>query len=379
MLALCLALMLCRPQDPPGFWDRNSLLDDAGGVRSTLAQAGVAFTLELTAEVISNVHGGVRRDTGVDSLLDWMIDADLHKGLGWTGGSAHLNPMWLAGDGVAGDVGDLTLVSNITGRGGVRLFEAWLQQSLFDDGLSLRAGILAADQEFAVTQAGLLYSNSVFGGPVFLSANVPWPIYPVGAPGIRAKVNLSKEAYVQAAVYDGDPGTEGFNRSGLRVRFHSEEGQFFIAETGWAVADRGALKAGIFHHWGSSTTGIYGLMEQRTAPGVDLFLRAGYSQESRSRVAVGVDGGLNLTGVIPGRPKDVLGLGAIYARISEDFADARPDGARWGYEAVIELTYKMVFSPWWNLQPDVQYVLHPGGSTAVPDAVVVGFRLDVFF
>jgi len=27
----------------------------------------------------------------------------------------------------------------------------------------------------------------------------------------------------------------------------------------------------------------------------------------------------------------------------------------------------------------VQYVVHPGGSTATPDAVVVGFRVDLLF
>ena len=85
------------------------------------------------------------------------------------------------------------------------------------------------------------------------------------------------------------------------------------------------------------------------------------------------------TGLIPGRPRDVLGLGVIYARISRDFARTQPDRASWGHETVVELTYKIAFAPWWSLQPDVQYVVHPGGSTATPNAVVVGLRLDLLF
>lgn len=391
MIPALLVLMALGAQDPPGFWDRDSLTGDAGSVRPELAKAGVTFTLELTAEVISNVHGGLQRDTGVDTLLDWVIDADLNKAVGWGGGSARINPMWLAGDGLAGDVGDITLVSNINGRGGARVFEAWLQQSLFDDGFSLRGGILAADQEFAITTGGLLYYNSVFGGPVFLSANVPWPIYPVGAVGLRAKVNLSKEAYVQVAVYDGNPGSEDFNRTGVRIRFDSGDGAFWITEAGWKSPGElpTSLKAGLFHHTqklpGFTTTaerpltGGYALAEQRLAPGVDAFVRLGCAQTNRAFVPFGMDGGINLTGLIPGRPQDVLGLGVIYARASEDFAESQPDRPLWGYEAVVELTYKLVLSPWWNFQPDVQVVIHPGGSTSIPDAVVVGIRLDLFF
>ena len=40
------------------------------------------------------------------------------------------------------------------------------------------------------------------------------------------------------------------------------------------------------------------------------------------------------------------------------------------YEAAIELSYKLQLTAWWTLQPDFQYVFHPGGSANVPDAVV---------
>src|SRR5690348_18416476 len=128
--ALMVALVAAAqgaPKEPPGLWERDTLLGDLGGVRPALAEHGLSSTIAFTGEFISNTRGGVHQDTGADLLLDWVLDADLNKALGWTGGSAHVNPMWLAGDGVSGDVGDLTLVSNITGRGGVRIFEAWLQ------------------------------------------------------------------------------------------------------------------------------------------------------------------------------------------------------------------------------------------------------------
>lgn len=395
LLSVLAAVVLQTPPPAPGFWERGAMLGDLGGVRPALDERGVTFVLAFTGEVLSNVEGGLERDTAAGLLLDAVIDADFHKAVGWTGGSARINPMWLAGDELSRNVGDLTRVSNIAGKGQVRVFEAWVQQSLFENAFSLRAGILAADQEFAIATGALLYYNSVFGGPVFLTPNVPWPIYPVGAPGIRARVDLLKNLCGQAAVYDGDPGSEAFNRSGVRIRLKDDDGLFTIAEAGLTLGEAlpTILKAGGFlhtaefveHSTGADVSGLRGgylVVEQKLCKepiGVDVFARIGVAQEDRAMVSFGADAGVNLTGLIPGRPVDVLGIGLIYARISRDFARAQPDRHRWGNETVLEVTYRIAFAPWLSLQPDVQYVVHTGGSTAIEDAVVVGLRLDVLF
>ena len=59
------------------------------------------------------------------------------------------------------------------------------------------------------------------------------------------------------------------------------------------------------------------------------------------------------------------------------------------YEAVIEASYQAQIAPGWNVQPDFQYVFHPGGHVAnpfspsgveaIPDAIVVGVRTTIKF
>ena len=49
------------------------------------------------------------------------------------------------------------------------------------------------------------------------------------------------------------------------------------------------------------------------------------------------------------------------------------------YEAIIELTYRWQIAPWWTIQPDVQLILHPGGSGAIGDALVIGLRSVLAF
>lgn len=398
MLLALLVMAALQAQEGPGFWERDTLLGDIDGVRPALADHGVRTTLEFTLDVLSNVRGGIEHDTAAPMLLDWAIEVDFDKMLGWTGGSGRINPLWLAGDGLTSSVDELTHVSNIEGLGAARIFEAWLQQVLFDGALNARVGVMAADQEFATTDVGAVFLNSGFGGPVFLSANLSWPIYPVGSTGFRLRWEPAAKTYVQAAVYDGDPGSEGVNRSGMKVRWDHGEGVFSIAEAGWQFGDRGpgALKAGVFYHTadfvndasGHTTSGLaggYALVEGRVwsegpLPGtLDVFVRAGVAQPEGSFVGFSADAGLNFTGLLPGRPSDVLGLGAIYARVSPDFARPQPDAPHWGYEALFEAVYKVAVTPACSIEPDVQVVLQPGGRTALPTATVLGVRFNLIF
>lgn len=38
-----------------------------------------------------------------------------------------------------------------------------------------------------------------------------------------------------------------------------------------------------------------------------------------------------------------------------------------GSETVVEATYPSKIEPWWELQPDCQYVMVPGGGIPEPD------------
>jgi len=48
-------------------------------------------------------------------------------------------------------------------------------------------------------------------------------------------------------------------------------------------------------------------------------------------------------------------------------------------EIVVELTYDAILRRWWTVQPDVQWIHHPGGSGAIPDAWVFGVRSSISF
>jgi porin len=48
-------------------------------------------------------------------------------------------------------------------------------------------------------------------------------------------------------------------------------------------------------------------------------------------------------------------------------------------EVVLEWSYAIQLTPWLKVQPDIQYIIWPGGTGRVPNALVLGFELGVTF
>lgn len=94
------------------------------------------------------------------------------------------------------------------------------------------------------------------------------------------------------------------------------------------------------------------------------------------------------------RPYDTLGLGLGYAHVSHQATQLDRDNISYGNnvagpvrssETFVELTYQYQIKPWIQIQPDIQYVINPGGgipqpdhpSTRVKDELVIGIRTNI--
>lgn len=96
--------------------------------------------------------------------------------------------------------------------------------------------------------------------------------------------------------------------------------------------------------------------------------------------------GVVANGPLASRPKDVLALGVAYGGYSGDLrrqqqAQALLDPAIRPQmsELTLELSYAIQLLPGLSLQPGVQYLIHPGGSPATPNALALGVNAVVSF
>jgi porin len=412
-----------RPADD--IWTRETLTGDWGGPRSRLEDKGVTFSFEYISELLANLHGGIKRgEAGLGRFIPQM-DVDLDKVAGWGGASFRLSGVITHGPAFSPTfVGNLLVVSNIElPRPVARVYEAWYQQTAFNERFSVRAGLLLADTEFGTSDTASAFMQSTLGWMGWLANDLPFggPAYPLSTPGARVKVKPADDVYLQAAVFSGDPtGGDGSNQGGpfpqgTVASFRG--GAFLMAEAGFtpnqkegAVGLPGAYKLGAWYHTSSrfgdqrfdntglsladpmstgipldhtGNWGIYAVADQMffRVPGTEdqglsAFVRIGAATPNdRNLVSFYIDGGLVYKGLIPGRPDDKVGIAAAHARIGRNARNLDRDTAFFSgefypvrsNETVVELTYQAKLAPWWTLQPDLQYVIRPSGGVLNDD------------
>lgn len=380
----------------------------------------------LTGLWIGNVAGGLGRGGMYNTLGVFSLDADVPRLVpGWRGAHAYASVDWIRGRSATWEyVGDVLTVSNLDGFDSIRLYEAWLEQRVAGRA-ALRAGVLAADGEFATTESGGWFGNGGFGWTAGIGANVVngGPIYFAPALGVRAELAAAPGWWVRAGVWDGDSfdspdGDPLVNEHGVHFDLSPGQGRFWIAELEhrWDAGDDSEDPPGVWKlgAWGHTADfadarfdaagvpfatsgrepavhhgirGAYGLLEQRLwcesgdrAQGLTAWGRIAVAPEDRSAFSRVSDAGLAWTGPWPGRDQDVLGFGMIDANVSPAVVLAAidadgPGGPLPDYERVFELAYRVRIGERWSVTPDVQWVRHPGASGAIPDAVVPSLRV----
>lgn len=428
-----------------GLWQREVLTGDWGGLRTSLEDKGLRLGLNSIDEVFGNPVGGVRHGVIYDGRLDMVIDLDLEKAVGWTGGTFHVNAYQIHGRGLSANYlgNNLLTASNIEASRASRLYHLWLQQTLFDDLLSVRIGQIAADDEFIISQYAANFINATFGWPGFLAVNAVsgGPAYPLATPGVRVSLTPSKQLAFSAAVFDGDPAGPGTGnpqeRDASGTSFRIGDGAFSIAEAAYALNQEkdttglpATFKLGGFYHIGRfpdpreddtgrsladpassgrpairhTHFGFYLVADQMvwrkpgaTDQGLGLFGRIAGDPSEGNQIKFYADGGVNYKGLLAGREDDVFGIAVAYAKVSNEVRGFDGDTNRFAdtdrpvrdFETALEITYKAQIAPWWTVQPDVQFIFHPGaniarpndpnGTQAMPNAIVLGVRSAVTF
>jgi porin len=379
-------------------------------VHSATEQKGLTFSAEYTGEVFDNLSGGLKRGATYEGLLKLSLQLDLTKAVGWNGAIIYGSMLYPHGEGITDrDTGDFNRLSNIDAYDSVGLFELWFQQKLFADLFSIRIGQISADQEFYQSTTSNLFINSCFGTFPTIGFGTNLPAYPVGGLGARIEYRQTSGLTVRAGLFDSNPGIQNFNdKHGTRFHLNPNAGLIFITEGVYQVAptkaNRGIVGSytlggyydsrqytGDFVHPAHAANGgLYAIVDQivyRAEPyidekssnrGLSVFSSCAVAPSDRNLVSLYLDIGCNYLGLLPCRASDIFGVAASYTKFGTDVV--RNDSVvHSGHETVIEASYRIQLNEHLYLQPDVQYILYPGGFGAHPNAFVSGLRFDVTF
>ena len=351
----------------------------------------------------------------------------------------------------AANLGTLQTASGIEADRATRLWELWYQQKFFGDTFDVKVGQQSIDQEFMVSQNSGYFVNTMFGWPMLPSADMPGggPAYPLSALGVRARAHLTDRVTVLAGVYNGSPAPNN-NGDPQKLdpygtSFPLNGGVLAIAELQYVYP--GARRAGRARQARSARADLQDrrLVRQREFRGSALRqyrdcrspvpLSTGIPRSHRGDYAIYAvaDQMVWRSASEPDRTINVVSAPDVLATAGPQphrlqpqrrLDDARavppprrrharhrhglcagqqPRGrARPGHralqsrnvytpvrhnETVFEATYQYQVMPWWQIQPDIQYVFNPGGGIVNPNdptqkvknELVFGVRTNITF
>ncbi len=342
------------------------------GLAQSVPDADVSLEIAYTADLLSG--GGRGAGPYVDNL-DVIFDAQKGRT------KLHVYGLYNNGKDFSGRRFDRGYVaSNIeTGVKAVRLYEAWVEQSLANDKISVLAGLYDLNSEFDSLETSLLFINPAHGiGTDFSQSGANGPsIFPVTSLALRVQVKPSDRLSLRVAILDGVPGNpERPKRTAIRLG--RDDGALIAAEADTRLGDWRII-AGYWRYTGRfddllasdqggtpmtrrGNQGAYLRGEGKLRSNVQGFFRLGRANGRFNEVRDFASGGLTVAGPFTTRPDDTAGLALAWSSAA---GRARTLQSRLGTpisksEGSIEASYAFALTKWLSLQPNLQYFYQPG-------------------
>ena len=388
-------------------WKEDTLTGDWGGTRANLYKTGIDLGFSHRSDFLANTSGGLERGSAWLGRTDARLSLDLDKLWGWSGTSAFVGYQSLLGSKFNTHyVGGFMGVDNTEAATNTAMFyQAWLQKNWLDDHVSVLAGLYQIDAEFYVTETSGVFVQPPYGMANDLAqAGVSGPpVFPLGALGTRLKLVSPKgDFYMQAAVTEGIPGDPDHPR-GTHIKLGRGEGTLSIIELGYtpqpaeAAEDAELFNKTAIGYWRYSAElpmniddtlsrrnqGAYFLSEQtlyvekgKPSQGLSGFIRFGVATDAVNTADWTSSLGLRYHGLIAGRDDDVAGIAVTVNHAGDSYRRVNDSENQ---ETDYELTYRAQVTPYFAVQPTVQYIVNPGMDATLKNAWVLGTRFDIEF
>lgn len=389
--------------------------------RDELSDKGFKFDSSFVMDIFGNTTGGNKQGARYNSSMGWDFNLDLEKFVGMVGTQFHVSGLWRAGQNLSNaTIGNSIVVSSIYGHQQFRFYFLYLEKTFLENRLNLRVGRIAAGDDFAASPLYWTYvSNGIDGMPITIPINLFFTVYPTTTWGARLKANIAGDFNMISAIYNGDPGVGRDSMYGLDFSLRLKQGIMYCQEFSYNPNTKpgskgmpGNYKAGFFYDSGvfrdvyydingnsAAVSGLdgmkhignYGLYfhadqliyreKKDSDQGLTPLFVASIAPKNINQFVSFIMAGLIYKGLVPTFDQDVAAVQMTYAGWSEQWAlnkaDSGSDPTR--FEAMFELTYKKFITPWMYLQPDMQYIVRPGGTGKIKDALVIGTRFGLIF
>ena len=403
-----------------------TLTGDWWGIRNYMDDSGIELYANYTNNIAGNPVGGKSAGFTYTDNVGFGVNLDFGKLGLWNGLTLVVSGLNRSGTSLSQDsIGSQFTVQQVFGGQTAMFYALAFEQSLWDDKVAIKFGRFATGDDFASSPLYWLYmNNGIDGNPQALPVNTQFSAYPWAVWAARLKVQPSPEWTGQLGIYQVSDRVFDREYHGLDWSIRPNDGVLLIGQFGWSpelfkksspsvpdgktAAGKGTVRSGLpgnywfgaywspweFAQFGSSDTarnsyGFYWHADQMvfrekagTDEGLTLWSAVVLSpQQNIAKLPFQVNGGLAYKGLLPGRDNDQTVVGLVYGMFSDDYAETtRAAGAGSAeYEMVIEWGHRVQINRFAYVQPNIQWVINPGGTGNIPNALVLGAQMGLTF
>lgn len=332
-------------------------------------ESGLLFNAAVTVDNINNFGGGIKQGSSFLGLLNLQLAYKPNKSI-FRNTDFFVSVIKTAGKPASENfIGDAQVASNIEGYAPLFFYELWAKQNF--DSFSLLAGLHDLNSVFFVSDHSSLFINSSFGISPGLTLNMPLSIFPSVTFGMVAGYEKQKVSFFSGLynVNHAFPEEENFH-----LHNHNfGDGFFNINELQYRPNKNSQLKIGAYYKIcndtvtfsGKKNYGIY-LVADKTFytsatedKSVNGFLQLNSNLVKNNPASEYIGAGLLLKGFLLKKYKDVFGFGLAAVKLNRlNEYDQYEKGS---FETAIELNYQITLFEMLTVQPDIQYIINPGG------------------
>ena len=364
------------------------LLGDCKGLRTKLQERGIDIRSSYMINTFAMRNRQKMSAKGTyQGLYNLSIDFDSEKMNLYKGGRLHI--LYQAGNKGISSTQYLNTFTGISSYDPLeplnQISELYYEHSIKDDLLNIRIGKQDANQDFQALNTGFEFLNVAFS----YIDNTPMPLYPYQQMGVRARIKLPKDIYIQDGFYDGNLDIG----AGPKSFFTGENNYINMAEVYKLANIKGKegkylignwIKTGEYDSYKNTTEhsnyGFYAGFEQKLTDrfedksgGLKVFGQFGYARNSVNAVPFYGGGGFIYKGITKKRKEDSIGIALSWHQFNRQLNELENRTA----EKVIELFYKIKITNFFYIQPDIQYIIRPNGNER--NAFAIGLRSCIFF
>ena len=405
--------------------------------KSKSSELGFTPFLYYWGDFFANPVGGLSHASDWTQLV--VFGGEVHlDAMGWKDGALIVSFMDGVGSNLGPTVGTLFTPAQAQSFQTIASNALYLRQRFMNGKVEIRIGRFSSASVFASLPAmgSLPVSGAVNGTPTSLFANLNgW--HSSGKPSwaAYAKVEPVEQTYIKAGILEVNPQANMISYHGFDMSMGTHDGTLMLTELGWTPSFQNSAKA---TPTSANNAGVKDVQPQETLRGSDIstnfvlpgiymmgaylqnYPQAQFNGETASELYgfyaqaqqmiwrnpanptqnISLWGGLTyspqiqsammplmgyagiyMQGLIQPRPRDITLLNLYTGSLNSDYAQANaiPGKGLPTQETVAELSYIIKLTDHFQLQPDLQWLIQPGGYRSIPNALIIGFQVAALF